>query len=152
MRTQGFTLFELLVVLAVIGLVLAAMPGFLVRDADRVELESAVRSVAAGLREAQSNALVSNREQVFALDVETRRFRVAAGQPLRQLDSDTVLRFTTARAGAIAPTAGTIRFFPDGSATGGRIRLARDGLQASVQVDWLTGEITIDAVGPRQQD
>lgn len=152
MAARGFTLFELLVVILIIGLVLAAVPGFLIRDSERVELEAATRALAAGLRESRSEALLSNREQVFALDVETRRFRVAAGQPLRQLDSDTVLRFTTARSGVIAPTAGTIRFFPDGSATGGRIRLARDGLQAGVQVDWLTGEITIDAVGPRQQD
>jgi general secretion pathway protein H len=149
---RGFTLFELLVVILIIGLVLAAVPGFLIRDSDRVDLEAATKSLAAGLREARSEAVLSNREQVFALDVETRRFRVAAGRPLRQLDSDLALRFTTARSGVLAPTAGTIRFFPDGSATGGAIRLVRDDLQAGVRVDWLTGEVSIDAVGPRQED
>ncbi|HEX6142307.1 MAG TPA: GspH/FimT family pseudopilin [Geminicoccaceae bacterium] len=147
----GFTLFELLVVLAIIGLVLATMPGFLIRDSDRVELESAVRSVAAGLREAQSNALVSNREQVFALDVETRRFRVAPGRPLRQLDPDLEVGFRTARSGLLAPTAGTIRFYPDGSSTGGRIRLARGSLIAAVTVDWLTGEVSIERPAPRDE-
>lgn len=152
MTPRGFTLFELLVVILIIGLVLAAVPGFLIRDSDRVELEAATKSLAAGLREARSEAVLSNREQVFALDVETRRFRIAKGQPLRQLDADLALRFTTARSGVLAPATGTIRFFPDGSATGGAIRLARDGLQAAVRVDWLTGEVAIDAVRPRERD
>ena len=37
-----------------------------------------------------------------------------------------------------------IRFFPDGSATGGRVRLARDNRQYVVVVDWLTGSVSLE--------
>lgn len=149
MARQGFTLLELLVVILVIGLVLAAVPGYLLRDSPRVELENAVRSVAAGLRESRSEAVLTNRPQTFALDVETRRFRIGAGRPLRQLDQDIRLRFTTARSGVLTPSTGTIRFFPDGSASGGAIRLADGPLEAAVSVDWLTGDVSIDAIEAR---
>lgn len=150
MAERGFTLFELLVVLAVIGLVLAAFPGFVLRDNDRVELQAAARELAAGLREARSEALVSNREQAFALDVESRRFRVARGRPLRQLDPDLEVSFVTARSTLLAPSAGSIRFFPDGSSTGGRIALGRGSLEAAVTVDWLTGQVDVRPLRVRE--
>ncbi|MDX1541856.1 MAG: GspH/FimT family pseudopilin [Geminicoccaceae bacterium] len=149
MASRGFTLFELLVVLAVIGLVLATIPGFVLRDNDRIELEAAVRELAAGLSEARSEALLTNREQAFALDVETRRFRIARDRPLRQLDPELEVAFQTARSTLLAPSAGSIRFFPDGSSTGGRIELARGPLQTAVSVDWLTGEVDVRPVGAR---
>lgn len=150
MHPRGFTLFELLVVIAVIGLVLTLVPGFLVRDGVRTRIEAAAAELASGLRETRSAALVANREQVFALDVDTRRFRVAGDRPLRQLDRTVDLRFITARSGMVAPTAGTIRFYPDGSSTGGRIGVAAGGLRTEVVVDWLTGEIDVDE--PRAAD
>lgn len=132
--------------LAIIGLVLAAFPGFVFRDNDRVELEAAVRELAAGLREARSEALVSNREQAFALDVESRRFRIAAGRPLRQLDPDLEVAFHAARSAVLAPSAATIRFYPDGSSTGGRIALSRGSLATAVIVDWLTGAVDVEPI------
>ncbi|NBC88790.1 MAG: hypothetical protein GVX90_04750 [Alphaproteobacteria bacterium] len=35
------------------------------------------------------------------------------------------------------------RFFPDGSATGGRITLSRDERQYRIDIDWLTGRVKI---------
>jgi hypothetical protein len=39
---------------------------------------------------------------------------------------------------------GQIRFFPDGSSTGGRIGLSRNDRRAAVAVDWLTGLVSVD--------
>ena len=144
MRARGFTLFELLVVIAIIGLVLALVPGFLVRDTVPARIETAAAELAAGLRESRSEAVLTNHEQVFALDVDARRFRVSADRPLRQLDQTLELRFLAARSGVISPSAGTIRFYPDGSSTGGRIRLSGGSWRSDVVVDWLTGEIDVD--------
>jgi general secretion pathway protein H len=141
---RGFTLLELLVVLVIIGLVLAVIPGFLVREQPGLELERAARQVGDGLRQTRSDAMVSNRERVFAIDVEARTFRPGQGQPLQQLGPDLEVGLLTARGELLNARQGQIRFFPDGSSTGGRITLERAQLGAAVAVDWLTGMVTID--------
>jgi general secretion pathway protein H len=148
MRARGFTLLELLVVIAVIGLVLALMPGFLFRDQPAIDVENAARAVADGLRQTRSRAMLENRAQTFALDVESRRFRPGDGQPLRQLDGTIALSLLTARSETVGDAIGRIRFFPDGSTTGGRVRLAIEDHEAEVSIDWLTGDVAIDEPGP----
>lgn len=144
MQARGFTLLELLVVIAIVGLILALVPGFLLRDQPALDLESATRAVAQGLRQTRSQAMLQNREQIFAIDVENGRFRPGEGQSLRQLDRAIVLSLRTARSEAQGQGQGRIRFFPDGSATGGRVRLALEDFRAQVSVDWLTGQVTVD--------
>lgn len=145
MRARGFTLFELLVVIALIALVLALMPGFIFRDQPTVDLQTAARAVADGLRQTRSRALLENRDRTFALDVENGRFRPGEQQALRQLDRAVALSLVTARSEVMGEGVGRIRFFPDGSASGGRVRLALEGHEAEISVDWLTGEVAINA-------
>ncbi len=142
---RGFTLFELLVVMLLIGLVLTLVPGFLVRGQPGLDVQVAARAVADGLRTARSEAILRNREQVFAIDVEARRFRSLPDRPPVQLDQAIELSLYTARAELQDAGTGQIRFFPDGTSSGGRIGLALGGRQVAVEVDWLTGEVTIHA-------
>ena len=60
-----------------------------------------------------------------------------------QIAKDIEITFQTARSEVTSETIGQIRFFPDGSATGGRIGLALDGQQVEVVVDWLTGLVSV---------
>ena len=41
---------------------------------------------------------------------------------------------------------GVVRFFPDGAATGGRVRLLANGAGWDVDVRWLTGEVVVRRV------
>ena len=145
---RGFTLIELLVVLAIVGLVLALIPGFMLRSQPGLDVEVAARAIADGLRLARSQAMLSNRDQVFALDVEERQFRAGRDQPLNQLDRDLQLRLYTAQAELLDATRGQIRFFPDGSSTGGAIGLNLDDQEVEVRVDWLTGQVEIARAAP----
>jgi general secretion pathway protein H len=140
---QGFTLFELLVVMAIIGLIVALVPGFMLRSQPRLDVSAAARAIADGLRRTQSDAVVSNREQMFALDVGEHTFRAGEATPVR-IDRGIALSFRTARAELQGESGGQIRYFPDGSSTGGRISLAREGWQADVRSDWLTGLVSVD--------
>jgi general secretion pathway protein H len=61
------------------------------------------------------------------------------------------LVFTGMRAGQVDSTRadagkGAVRFFPDGAATGGRVRLAANGGGWDVDVAWLTGEVRVHRV------
>lgn len=143
MDQRGFTLLELLVVLGIIGLILAFVPGFVLRGQPDFDVEVAARAVANGLRETRSVALVENREQLFALDVEERLFRTASMRAPVQIERGIELTFQTARSELLSESIGQIRFFPDGSSTGGRIGLTLDGRHAEVTVDWLTGLVAV---------
>jgi general secretion pathway protein H len=146
--SRGFTLLELIVVLALIALVLALVPGLMLRPQPGLDVEVAARAVADGLRQTRSEAMVRNREEVFAVDVEQGLFRAGREHALRQLDRDIELRLYTAEAELLDRDSGRIRFFPDGSSTGGAIDLRLDDQERRVSVDWLTGQVEIARAAP----
>ena len=145
---RGFTLIELLVVLAIIGLVLGLVPTLLWRPQAGLDVGVAARAIADGLRQTRSAALSSNREQVFMLDLGERQFRAGRASPLEPLNEALELRLYTASAELIDAQSGQIRFFQDGSSTGGRITLALDRQRAEVTVDWLTGQVAVADAAP----
>lgn len=142
--SRGFTLLELIVVLAIVGLILALIPGLMLRTQPGLDVEVAARALADGLRQTRGQAMLSNREEVFSVDVEQRLFRAGRDQPLKQLDRAIELHLYTAAAELIDAESGRIRFFPDGSSTGGAIGLSLGGQQSQVSVDWLTGQVAIE--------
>jgi general secretion pathway protein H len=148
MNERGFTLLELLVVLAIIGIVLALMPGFMLRGQPGLRVDVAARGIADALRQARSNAMMQNRDQLFALDVEEHLFRIGGQRAPVQMDKNIEVAFQTARSETVSETIGQIRFFPDGSATGGRIGLTLDGQHVEVVVDWLTGLVSVHHAAP----
>jgi general secretion pathway protein H len=148
MNERGFTLLELLVVLAIIGIVLALVPGFMLRGQPGLGVDFTARGIADALRQARSHAMMQNRDQLFALDVEQHLFRIGGQRAPVQMDKNIQVTFQTARSETIGETVGQIRFFPDGSATGGRIGLTLDGQQVEVVVDWLTGLVSVHHATP----
>jgi general secretion pathway protein H len=135
---------EVLVTLAVIGMVLAAVP--LVAGGPRpgAEARAAAIELASALRQTRSEAITSFRANIFYLDTERRIYRVGAGGDENPLPDSLAVSLYTARSELADESAGRIRFFPDGSATGGRVTLAGGGHSYVVAVDWLTGAVEME--------
>jgi general secretion pathway protein H len=140
--SRGFTLLELVVVLTLLSLLLIVLPPA-IRGGGDAGLRAAAHDVAAGLRRAQSEAVARNRAVAFVLDVNAHRFRVGAGGATRALPDDVALRLYTAGSELIDAATGAIRFYPDGSSTGGEITLSSETRDYHVAVDWLTGRVSI---------
>ncbi len=138
----GFTLFELLAVLLILSLVAVVVVPSLGSGAS-VELKSAARSLAAGLRLTRNQALNENRSAALAVDVVKHEFRLPGERHVRKLPEKIDIVLFTARSEQQDEYRGAIRFFPDGSSTGGRITLSVDGLRYLVDVDWLTGKVNV---------
>lgn len=138
---RGLTLLELLVVISVMALIAVSLPSLLARPASHGDT---VRAVIADLRAARAEAVFSGGPIDMVLDLEQRRFGKGAAD--RDLPEGTEMTVTTAREitgqAPDARRARLIRFFPDGSASGGEIALATGPQTDVIQVRWLTGGIT----------
>jgi general secretion pathway protein H len=141
-KPGGFSLIELLVVLAVMGFVLVLIVGYRAPWSSGLSLEGTAAELASNLRLARSQAIADNRAVAFALDLAGHRYRVG-GNPPRNLPPKLSVGLLTINGEQRSATFGDIRFNPDGSSTGGRIILADGGRRVAVGVDWLTGRVTV---------
>ena len=140
---RGFTLLEVLVVLVIGAVMYAMILGVPFRGASIADLKSSARMLASGLRQAQSMAMVSRRDAVLTVDMEARAYTLAGETQAKGLPKDIELKLFTAQSEILSDTKGGIRFYPDGSSTGGRITVKAGERQYLVDVDWLTGRVSI---------
>jgi general secretion pathway protein H len=140
---RGFTLFEILVVMAIMTFILAIVPPLLPNVIAGTHVKSATRQLAAGLQYTRSQAIKKQKEMTLTLDVDRKSFRVDAKERLLNLPDDTMISLITARSEQITTHAGRIRFFPDGSSTGGQIKLAHAAKEFLIDIHWLTGKVRI---------
>jgi len=142
-QQQGFTLLEILVALVIGVLLVSLVPPLLSGMSGATELRGAARQLAAGLRGARNEAVTRQRETVLTLDLAGHRFGVTGDPRIVALPESVALKLYTAQSELIDGATGNIRFFPDGSSTGGHITVSGPKLAYQVNVDWLTGAIAI---------
>ena len=141
---RGFTLLELLVVLLLMTLVFAATPPLMSSIGLTTELRGSARQLAAGLRLARNEAVTKQQAEALSVDIEEREFSVVGKTRPLPDDEEVTVKLYTAQAELLDEARGNIRFFPDGSSTGGYIALADAKVEYRVKVDWVTGHISIE--------
>ena len=135
---SGFTLLELMVVLGVLALLAwLALPQLAAARGPSADLIA--RDLVAALRDARLHAIERHRMAVFWLDLADRSYGVD-GAGARRLPADSHLEMWTVAERA-TPQRGTVEFYPDGGASGGRILVERGGRRSLVTVDWLDGSV-----------
>lgn len=145
---RGFTLLELVVALAIAALAIAIVLPNAVHRPGRAEVVAAAHGVASSLRMARSRAIASNRPTDFIADADRGVYRDTEESAERRLPPGTSLTIITTLKQAEGPV-GAIRFFPDGSSSGGGVAIGVEELRYEVLVNWLSGGVSIhDASGP----
>lgn len=143
LSVRGFTLLEVMVVLVLAALLLTTVSPRFFGVVTTAEVRGAARQLAAGLRYARSRSIVSKQEVAMVLDVDRHQYHIQGQQQVQRLPEQIELTLVTARSEISDTTRGSIRFFPDGSSTGGRITVANEKYTYIVNVDWLSGRVSI---------
>lgn len=138
----GFTLIEMLAVIVLIAIA-ASVAAVALHGRGRGQLDAAAQRVAAGLRDTRTRAMATGKPQWFSVDLRARTF-AAPGRDPRGLPTDTTVKVTSAAEDVDRAGLARIRFFPDGSSSGGNIQLTASRRDVRVDVDWLTGAVTVD--------
>jgi general secretion pathway protein H len=141
----GFTLIEMLVVLAILALAASFAGPLLSGGSEGLRLQMASSELAAAFRLTRSAAITRNAQTVLLIDVDRRLF-VSTVVPQRRFAPDIEATLTFASAIRSAASDGGFQFFPDGSSTGGDVTLSLHGKIARLCVDWLTGEVRREQV------
>ena len=141
-RANGFTLLEMLVVIALIGLATVAVSVSVTSGLASARVRAASSELAGALRATRAQAIVQSREQVFDVDTRSNSYD-GVKHRIVILPKGLELSITSAREDRPNDHTGRIRFFPDGSSTGGRITLKSGQREWHVNVSWLTGEVRV---------
>jgi len=136
---RGFTLVELLVVLAVLGMALAVVAPRFASSSPALAVRSAGQTLVAGLQLARNRAITENRAVVLRVDRVTRAFEVDGRR--RVLPNGVVLSRPDVQDDDLEEAAIEVSFFPDGSSSGAQIGIARGAHRLLIDIDWLTGII-----------
>ncbi len=142
-RSCGFTLVELLVVMAIMAFVMGLVATSISRSISGAESRVAARKLTIALRYTRTQAILKKTQTIFLVDTEARTYQ-APGKAIVELPEGMDVILTTARSELTSESAGGIRFFPDGGSTGGHVELIVNGREYRVNVAWLTGEATLE--------
>jgi general secretion pathway protein H len=141
----GFTLLEMVCVLALVALLAAISLPRLPMATSRPRLEGYAVEVAALLK-ADRNAALGRRVSVSAVvDARGRTVRSGSSARMVRVPDDVVFDALLPERCNDRPALSTISFFATGMSCGGTIRLTRLGSGYEVRVNWLTGGVEIVA-------
>ena len=141
-QARGFTLLEMLAVILLIGIAAAAVSVSVTQGLASARINAASSELAAALRAARAQAIVKGAQQNFDVDTRSETYLNLKRQPVA-LPKGLKLSMTSAKDDQPNDHTGRIRFFPDGSSTGGRITLASGKREWHIDVSWLTGEVRV---------
>ena len=154
-RVAGFTLLELLVVLTIAGLLIALVPPVISAVVPGARLKVATRDFAMTLRQARYLAITRIEETDVIIATEPPQYVLAGSNPVKlsgNIDIDVrVGAFVAATqlstfADALPRDKFTLRFYPDGSASSGEIKISQGRSAYLVDIDWLLGSVTVSKV------
>ena len=139
---HGFTLLEMIVVLAIMGVVIGVVVSRGPQRSAGLETRAAAGAIAQALRSARAMAIERNRTVEVAID-PVRHLLAPDGGAVKQLAPDM-------RVSVLPPaltgkgTVKLISFASDGSSSGGQILLGAGKRRLRISVEWLTGQIKVE--------
>ena len=140
---DGFTLLELLLVLGILALTGYFAVPLVNRPVGDATLTATAQKLANDMRVARAAAIRDNAERTLTIDLARRRFWVDGLTGASVIPSGITVDFVTLQAEQLSARQGRLRFFVDGSATGGNVILKAGRRVITIELDWMTGHASL---------
>jgi len=146
-RPRGFTLVELLVVLAISSLLVGLAPVAYNQARESSQYRTTLRTMMADMRQARQQAIAHHLPTTYQLNLPNRQSGIL-GRPMQSWPDTMQMRATVGQNQVQQGTA-SIVFLPGGGATGGSIDIIRrNGSGTRLRVDWFSGQVTQERLLP----
>lgn len=140
---RGFTLLELIIVLLISVLGFAVVGSNISSGNQSTRIQAAARDIASALRYAHGQALMSRQPVSVTVNLGDNSYAIGNRGKVYRLDSEIGISVTVAEEEFSEGQQAGIRFFGDGSSTGGRITLELGKQLRRIDVNWITGAVAI---------
>ena len=140
---QGFTLLEMVCVLALIAMMAAVLLPLIPRNTSRARLQAYALQAASVLKEDRNAAIRRGTAVATLVDAGSRLIRSGATADMIRIPDDVHFEALLPRSCNRRESLSTISFFASGMSCGGAIALTRLDVGYEVRVNWLTGRVEI---------
>jgi general secretion pathway protein H len=140
---RGFTLLELIIVLLISVLGFAVVGSNISSGNQSTRIQAAARDIASAMRYAHGQALMSRQPVSVTVNLDDNSYSISNRGKIYRLDSQIDISVTVAEEEFSEGREASIRFFGDGSSTGGRITLEWGKQLRRIDVNWITGAVAI---------
>lgn len=150
-REAGFTLIEIVCVLAIVAMLAALALPAIPRGTSTARLNAYALEVAAMLSADRYAAIRRRQPVATVMDAQKRTIASGSRGDVIRLPKDVAFDAVVAKQCAGRAAGSTIDFFPSGMSCGGAIGISREGAGFQVRVNWLTGGAEVVAVTPEKR-
>ena len=140
---RGFTLLEMVCVIALIAMMAAVLLPFVPRQTSRARLQAYAMEAATLLKDDRNAAIARRADVATLVDASSRAIRSGASGMILRIPADVRFDALLPQSCHRRPALSSINFFADGMSCGGAITLARLDTAYEIRVNWLTGRVEI---------
>jgi general secretion pathway protein H len=140
---RGFTLLEMVCVLAIVALLAAVLLPFIPRETSRSRLQAYALQAATLLKADRDAAIGRNVSVAMLVDAGGRAIRSGASRATLRIPDDVRFDAVLPQTCQLRAALSTIRFFANGTSCGGSIALSRLDASYEVRINWLTGRVEV---------
>ncbi len=140
-QVRGFTLIELTVVLLIVVLGFSVIGTNISSGDQSTQLKAVARDLVSAFRYARGQALISRQEVFVAINLAENSYIISNRDKTHHFSDEIELSLVIAQEEFKQDEVAQIRFYADGSSSGGRVTMEWGDLLYKIDVNWLSGKV-----------
>ena len=141
-REAGFTLLEIIIVLALIGTMCGLSTLFFARGLPDARLNAAARDISSVIRHARALAQLKREDQIMMIDGKGRIYGIN-GQPFKPVPEGVTIETVDPATGQVSRDARTFRFYATGGQETGSVIVKNKDKALRIDTDPVAGSVTV---------